>query len=138
MCKYLSYVLPGGNTPIKLPLIHTKLQSGPNALRTVGLVDSGSTTTFIPTELAEILSLPKVKDDTAVGAGGRFNTYIAKLDSLSLLKGSDPFEVFNDIKVHVPKATDAIPYVVLGRDCLFRRLQVTFRELDEHVIFRRK
>lgn len=104
----------------------------------MGLVDSGSTTTFIPTELAEILELPKVKDEKATGAGGRFDTYVAKLERLTLIKGSHPFVAFDNIEVMVAKEGNAIPYVVLGRDYLFQKFHVTFREAQQHVIFRRR
>lgn len=137
VCRYLVYLLPNSNIRLRLPLLHIRLESDTDSLTTTGLVDSGSTCTFIPTEISEILELPHIKDDQAVGAGGRFPTRVKQLKTMALLTGSRIFGKFRDIQVHVPTAPEAIPYPVLGRDTIFRLFQITFREEEEKVIFRR-
>jgi hypothetical protein len=97
------------------------------SLRTIGLVDSGSTTTFIPMELADMLSIPVEKQAQAVGAGGQFQNTIRKVN-ITILKGTNPIVHFNNFPAYVPTEADRIPYVVLGRDSLFRKFDVTFRE----------
>ena len=135
-CRYLAYNLPG-DTPkiLRLPMIHIRLSSGKDSLTTTGLVDSGSTTTFIPLEIAEMLSLPIEKQDSAVGAGGRFQNTIRRVD-ISILKGHSVVAKFSNFPAYVPTEPDRVPYVVLGRDSIFRKFDITFREHKEKVILR--
>lgn len=136
-CKYLSYTLPNTNPPvsIRLPLLHVRLSCNKESLRTIGLVDSGSTTTFVPLELAEMLSAPIEKEEQAVGAGGRFQNTIRKL-TISILKGKNSVLTFPDFPVYVPKEEDRIPYAVLGRDSIFRKVDVLFRERLQRLYLR--
>ncbi len=136
-CKYLSYMLPGSNPPVSLnlPMLHIRLSCGKSSLTTIGLVDSGSTTTFVPLELAEMLSIPVQRTDTAVGAGGGFDNTIRKV-KIDILKGKTPIAIFPDFPAYVPTEPDRIPYVVLGRDSIFRKFDITFRENLQRVIFR--
>lgn len=133
-CKYLSYNLPDGGN-IRLPMLHVRLSHGDLSLGTIGLVDSGSTTTFVPLELAEILSLPIEKESIAVGAGGSFNNTIRRVD-ISLLKGNRVFAKFPNFPVYVPTDAGRLPYVVLGRDSIFRKFDITFRENQMRFILR--
>lgn len=136
-CRYLSYMLPGSNPPVSLslPMLHIRLSCGTSSLTTVGLVDSGSTTTFVPLEIAEMLSVPVERTDAAVGAGGRFDNTIRKL-KISILRGNRPVAVFQDFPAYVPTESDRIPYVVLGRDSIFRKFDITFRENLHRAILR--
>jgi hypothetical protein len=117
-------------------MVHVRLASGQASVGTIGLIDSGSTTTFIPFEFAEMLSLPKVKEDSAVGAGGKFQAFITKVD-IYIMKGSAPIVGFKDFPAYVPYNPEAIPYVVLGRDSVFKFFDITFRENKQRIIFRR-
>ena len=135
-CRYLAYNLRGDPPAfIRLPLLHIRLSSDEDSLTTIGLVDSGSTTTFVPLELAEILSLPIEKEDSAVGAGGRFQNTIRKVN-ISILKGHEEVAKFLGWPAYVPTEPDRVPYVVLGRDSIFRKFDITFRENKQRVILR--
>lgn len=118
------------------PSTHTcELVSENNAISSVGLVDSGSTVTFIPFELAEVLEVPHIKENVkSIGAGGTFDTFITKLRHLQLIKASTIFSDFVNLPVHVPTEPDRIPYVILGRDSIFTRFEVTFRERSRRMI----
>jgi len=116
-------------------MLHARLKHGDLSLTTIGLVDSGSTTTFVPLELAEILSLPIEREDSAVGAGGSFNNTIRKVDII-LLKGNTPFSKILNFPVYVPVEEGRIPYVVLGRDSIFGKFDITFRENKQRFILR--
>ena len=106
-----------------------RLKSENNAVSSVGLVDSGSTVTFVPFELAEVLDLPHVEENReSIGAGGTFSTFIARLHHLQLIKGSTIISDFVNLFVHVPTEPDRIPYIILGRDAIFKRFEVAFRE----------
>lgn len=136
-CKYLSYTVPGTNPPvsIRLPLLHIRLACGDASLRTIGLVDSGSTSTFIPLEIAEMLALPVVRQESAIGAGGRFQNTIRTVN-ISLMKGTSHVFTFHDFPAYVPTEPDRIPYVVLGRDSVFRKYDVIFRERQRRVLLK--
>lgn len=136
-CRYLTYTLSGRSPPvyIRLPLLHIRLSFKEAKLRTIGLVDSGSTTTFLPLELAEMLSLPIEKEDYAVGAGGKFQNTLRKVN-ISILKGTTPIHTFRDFLTYVPTEPDRIPYAVLGRDSVFREFDIIFRENLQRVLLK--
>jgi hypothetical protein len=106
-------------------------------MQTVALVDSGSTTTFVPTDMAEILGLnvDPSTSERAIGAGGEFRTINFNI-TIQLLKGGYVFDEFKDWPVTVPVNREAIPYVVLGRDSVFLRYDITFRERQRRTILR--
>lgn len=104
-------------------------------LRTIALVDSGATSTFVPPELAEAVGMETVRQgESAEGAGGKFLNDIAVF-RFDLLHGSE--RVYQlECESFVPKDPDRIPYVVLGRDSIFKVYDITFRENQEIVAFR--
>jgi hypothetical protein len=116
-------------------MLHVRLSHGDSSFTTIGLIDSGSTTTFIPFELAEILSLPIEKEESAVGAGGSFDNTIRKVN-IALLKGRTPFANFRNFPAYVPKEEGRVPYVVLGRDSVFRKFDITLRENQQKFVLR--
>ena len=120
-------------------MLNVRLIHEGRSFATVGLVDSGATVTFIPTSMAEILQLDlSAKPKDAVGAGGIFSNINSQLEKLVLLKGRNSIhDEFQNIGVQVPVNPDAIPYVVLGRDTLFRRYDITFEERNEKVVLKR-
>lgn len=129
-CEYLQYKLPNGHT-ILLPLIHVGLASETEQLTTIGLLDSGATTTFIPYTIADILGIiPEIPLRTPVTtAGGVADFFSAKLKRLSLISGGGTFSDFDNVKILVPSQTIRdLPYVILGRNLVFDRFHVTFQE----------
>ena len=100
-------------------------------------MDSGSTTTFVPTEMAEILGYKFDTEHTepAVGAGGEFTTSIFQV-TIEVLKGGNPIADLKDWKTLVPSNPKAIPYVILGRDSIFMKFDITFRERTQRTILR--
>jgi len=116
-------------------MLHIRLSHDDQSLTTIGLIDSGSTTTFVPLELAEILSLPIEEEASAVGAGGSFNNTIRKVN-ITLLKGRTAFAKFRGFPAYVPLEEGRVPYVVLGRDSVFRKFDITFRENQQRFILR--
>ena len=150
VCSYLSFTDPRLNRTFRLPLVHMRLRIGRNSLRTDALVDSGATATFIPIDIMNMLGSDlkaegeqqseqesgRHKKQDAVGAGGTFKTYKAKIDSLQVLKSSTVFCEFNDLNVLVPAKRGSIPHSVLGRDSIFQKYDVTYRERKEQIVFR--
>jgi len=135
--RYLSYFHPLLKRAFRIPLLHVRLKTATASLTTLGLVDSGATNTFVPTDLAEILGLqidPK-QATPSIGAGGGFDTVRFNL-IIEVLKGGNSIATFADISVFVPVNPDAIPYTVLGRDSVFLKFDITFRERMQRTILR--
>jgi hypothetical protein len=118
-------------------MVHVYLKSGDTEVTTDGLVDSGSTATFLPCEFVDILNLKDLRDSSAVGAGGSFPTSLARLDMMKIIKYKDAFDSFRNILVHIPKREGAIPYVILGRDTIFSHFDITFYENRRKLTFTR-
>jgi len=86
-------------------------------------------------EHAEILGLTFDKDKEGherktetQGAGSSFNCRLATIQRIAVMKNVLPFCVLRDVKVRVPESYDIFPYVILGRDYVFKRFDVTFHE----------
>lgn len=138
ICKYLSFYDPKLKQNFRLPLVHIRVKQGDVKFRTDALVDSGATSTFFPIEHIEVLGIKLPKKTTkALGAGGTFSTHPVKLDLIQVLKGTRSFCEFKDITVLVPIKAGLIPHTILGRDCLFRCYDITFRENREHIVFKK-
>ena len=139
-CKYLAYRF--SQKFIRLPLIHVYLKAELE-VQTDALVDSGSTTTFIPYEIAESIDLlPEDRRDLpesgARAAAGEFKTYIVNLPVLQVIKGAHAFDTFRNISVQVPQSERVpLPYAILGRDHIFRHFDITFHENRKKVTFHR-
>jgi len=145
VCKYLSYRFTerdGSTRYIQLPLVHVILESRVDKIGTDALVDSGSTTTFVPKEIADAISLvpsgsTEVVRAEAAGAGGRFPTDVVHLKRLTLIKNVTPFAQCVEILVHVPREEGRIPYTILGRDHVFPKFDITFHEKRRKFTFTR-
>jgi len=130
MCRYLYYKLATGRM-ILLPLIQVELVSEKEKFTTIGLLDSGATDTFIPYEMADILELiPETPTSNPVETpGGKANFFPVRLKRLSLMAGGAIFSDFPNIAVLAPSQVERdLPYVVLGRDSVFKRFHITFKE----------
>jgi len=116
---------------ILLPLIHVELASDTEQLTTIGLLDSGATTSFIPYEIADILDVipekPQIADVQT--AGGSADFFPVRLKRLSLLAGGKIFSDFRNLVVGVPSQRERdLPYVILGRKSVFKRFYIVFKE----------
>ena len=138
-CNYISYNDPKTNHTYKLPMLHVRLIHGARSMKSVALIDSGATTNFIPRELADLLGLDlsnTPKD--AVGAGGVFSNIESRIDKVVLLKGlNSAYDQFQNLFTYVPVQSDTLPYMILGRENLFRRYDIKFQEREEKVILKR-
>lgn len=82
-----------------------------------------------------MLSVPIENQEQAIGAGGRFQNTIRKIN-ISILKGTVALTTFQNQPVYVPTEPDRIPYVVLGRDSIFRKYDVIFREKKQRILLK--
>ena len=137
VCKYLSFYDPHLKEIFRLPLVHIRIKHKSESLRTIALVDSGATCSFLPKEIADILEVefpPETR--ISIGAGGLFKTFLCEIDRIEVLKGMKTCTRFEHIKVHIPAKYDAIPYAILGRDTIFLEHDITFREHRRYTVLR--
>jgi len=130
-CKYQLFYF--NKRWVFLPLLKVIIESKEKT-GTIALVDSGATNTFIPRQLADAIELfsenkNKVGKGESTGASGKFKTEILKLKKLELFKEGHIFDAFHSISVHVPaREEEDLPHVILGRDYIFKRYDITFYE----------
>ena len=122
--------------PIAFPLVHVRLRGRKGRLRTVALADSGATNSFVPIEIAEEVGLRLRPGPRAGGGGGDFRTYDGTL-TMEVLHHGKVIHRFSRLPVSVPRDPGRIPYVVLGRDSIFRAFTLTFDEGRSRLLLRR-
>lgn len=128
--KYLGYEIEGHR--IRLPLLNIRLIGPTGSLKTIALVDSGATQTFVPPELAVAVGMERIgAGEAAVGAGGSFPTDDYRY-RIQLLKQDRAILDLEGVCL-VPTEPDRIPYPVLGRDSIFQKYDIAFRE-TRHVV----
>ena len=120
-------------------MVNVKLIHKSQDLKTVALIDSGATSNFFPRELAEILDLDLSNEPKdAVGGGGKFSSISSLIGKCQLIKNQNAvFDEFTNLTVNVPVAPNTLPYMVLGRDSIFRRFDIRFMERTEKIILKR-
>jgi len=118
-------------------MVHVRLESLSEIFETNALVDSGATGTLIPKEMADLLPSLEYEEASAevTGAGSKFSARQAKLKRITLIKNVTPFASFVEIKVLIPDSEGILPYVILGRDLVFHRFDITFHERRRRITF---
>ena len=125
--KYLSFTYKGGAR--RLPMVQVCLTHKKIDIPSTALIDSGATSTFIPLSLAKLLNLElKDSDNNVDGAGGPFSSYLTIVGKLTVLKINNVLTYFDNLEVRVPSKDDGVPFVVLGRDSIFRKFDIKFQE----------
>ena len=137
--SYLSYDDPVTQGRFKLPLVNVRLIHKTRSIKTIALVDSGSTSNFLPHELAEVLQLDLSNaPEAVVGAGGNFESISTIVGKCRIIKGKNSIvEEFLNLLLHIPVKVGTLPYMVLGRDSIFRRFDIRFQERNEKLILKR-
>ena len=137
--RYINYGDPTTNQTYKLPMVNVKLIHKDLTLKTTALIDSGATTNFLPRELAEILLVELTGEHRdVVGAGGQFVSISSIVGKCQLIKNQNSiFDEFVNLPINVPTDEQTLPYMVLGRDSIFRHFTIRFMENDEKIFLRR-
>lgn len=116
-----------------LPLIHIILCHNGVYLPTPALVDSGAQITLIPKTMACILGIKQTKKiDSVGGAGGRFKVYTCNMDRIILMKDNTVLNEITRPRIRVPLDYE-MPFVVLGRDTIFKKYKILFEENDKQL-----
>jgi len=95
-------------------------------------VDSGASTTYVPRMVAERAGLldrgPGRRAD-AVGVYGKVSVDEHRIKSIAVIRNGKIFDRFYGPRMLVPSEYDAGPdFVIMGRDLLFSRYDITFSE----------
>lgn len=110
-----------------LPLVPIVLQAGRRRLAGAGLVDSGSESSFIGRETADLLGLaPRAPIVQVRTMGGLVDSRPATL-SLELRLPHGPF-TFPEARFLIPESGDEPRVVILGRELLFSQCEIRFVE----------
>jgi len=109
----------------KVPLIPIELSRMDKKMLTDALIDSGAATTLISCELGEALGLKHRGEVRKItGAGGKES--IIHMHDLDVeLMG----EKLN-FKFGLPQRRGDTPYTILGRDTIFERFEIKFRQKE--------
>lgn len=137
--RYINYDDSITNQTYKLPMVHVRLIHKKETIETTALIDSGATTTFLPKELAEILAADlSGKHESVIGAGGEFTSVNTIVGKCQLIKSQNTaFDEFVNLPISVPTKPQTLPYMILGRDSIFRHFTIRFLENDEKIVLRR-
>ena len=137
--RYINYDDAITNQTYKLPMVHVRLIHKKETIETTALIDSGATTNFLPNELAEILEIDlSGQHKSAIGAGGEFTSVNTIVGKCQLIKSQNAiFDEFVNLPTSVPTKPQTLPYMVLGRDSIFRHFTIKFMENDEKIVLRR-
>lgn len=133
VCKYRNFIEDG--ITFLLPMVPIRLSRGELAFRTVALIDSGATGSFVTKDAADILDLPVIEESSATGAGGSFPTFVSKV-TIDIFKGVKSIFTFSDLEVEIPQDKGDIPFVILGRDSIFSAFEIVFREKDKKFVMK--
>jgi hypothetical protein len=125
--------LPSPGGPLA-PLLMVELIRGANSARVLATVDSGSTITVFNPEHAEVLGIDNLEN----GEPGHVSTqagpvdyFIFDIEMRIQLQNHN-----NQFPCRVGFFSHRRPRNILGRDQLFRRYQVGFRDIHEEIYFR--
>jgi len=102
----------------------------------LALIDSGATATFLPTDAMGILNMDPKEIGRVTGAGGTFEAWKDRVDLIQICKGGHMHCEMKHVPVQFPRNGGAVPYAVLGRDSIFRKCDIIFREGDQRAIFK--
>lgn len=133
--RYINYNDSITNQTYKLPMVPVRLIHKRETIETTALIDSGATTNFLPNELAEILGIDLSGNrKIAIGAGGEFASVSTIVGKCQLIESHNTvFGEFVNLPIGVPTRPQTLPYMVLGRDSIFRHFIIKFMENEEKI-----
>ena len=109
-----------------MPLLRVMLQAGPRRIQAFGLVDSGSSASYLAPQFAESLGLPPTprrRSSTTMAGPMRVGTVHADL-SVRTPGGELSFP---RVEFLVPRRRQKTPLVVLGHEPLFSEVEIRFQ-----------
>jgi len=114
------------------PAVEVELIYGPRRARTVGILDSGATWTIFSREYAAILGIEDIssgRHDRATTLGGPVDFYFFDLEVRLVVAGAS-------FSGQVGFAAGHLARNLLGRNLVFSRFEIGFRETAQRVHLR--
>jgi hypothetical protein len=122
----LGHLSAGDEVSPPLPLVPVVVQAGPLRLQSYGLVDSGSSASYLSPQLAEGLGLsprPRPKSSSTMAGPMRVGTVHADL----AVRTPGGELSFPRVEFLVPRRRQQVPLVVLGHEPFFNEVEIRFQ-----------
>lgn len=130
--KYRPVILKSGSK-IYRPLIPIKIKGSKSSFDTLAILDSGSDTTIIPKEIAEVIGIDCKNENSISGISGA--PLKAKEGKINVEFGKAR-EIYNfDIPVLVPEKENLA--VIIGRMGFFEQFKIIFDESKKRIEFKK-
>lgn len=120
-----------------LPMVRLQIAFKSRRVNAYGLVDSGSTRTYVPAAVADALGI--AAKDCMAPAGrseslsGKFTTLQAEISRMDIVNDNMIMDSFVRPVILITRANTAVDFVVLGRDHIFSRYDITFSERQKRL-----
>ncbi len=109
-----------------LPLVPLVLQAGRRRMQSYGLVDSGSSASYLSPQLAESLGLaPRPRKQSSTTMAGNMRVGTVHADLTVRTPGGELR--FPRVEFLVPRRRQKVPMVVLGNEPFFNEVEVRFQ-----------
>lgn len=121
-----------GGSPIpKIPII---IKYKGNELKTTALIDTGADTSFVPEDVAGILGIKyhRSKEYIVTGIDKELRCTRHKVE-IELSDGSDRIVIPN-VPVDIPKFSQKMVGVLLGRDGFLDKFELTFNQKKDIIV----
>ena len=122
----LSQLNAGDDPSPPLPLVPVVLQVGRRRLQSYGLVDSGSSASYLSPQLASALGLvPRARRPSSTTIAGPMRVGIVHADLAVRTSGGEL--LFPRVEFLVPRRRQKTPLVVLGHEPFFNEVEIRFQ-----------
>ena len=120
-------------------MLSLKLSFKSENMFTRGIVDSGSTGTFMPFSIVQLIGLLDGNNTSLIpsksrSVSGTFESYEAILPSIKIIHKKTLFDEFRNPIVKILRKNAGIDFIILGRDLIFNRYDVTFSDKRRKLI----
>lgn len=124
----LGQLTDGDDTSPPLPLLRLVLQAGKRRVQAFGLVDSGSSASYLSPQLAETLGLvPRARRRSSATMAGPMRVGTVHADLSVRTSGGEL--LFPRVEFLVARRRQKTPLVVLGHEPLFNDVEIRFQNL---------
>ena len=141
---YRDFILPDGKTRIARPMIECAMINPKThkGLLVAGLIDSGSDSTLVAREVAELLGfgIDTKKMKETMGIGGSINT--VRENVTLLFRETEKRHILENVPIDIDvssssESTAGSIEVIFGRRGIFTEFDIEFKEREQKILFRR-
>jgi hypothetical protein len=122
----LGRLTDGDDASPPLPLLRLMLQAGARRVQAFGLVDSGSSASYLSPQLAETLGIvPRARRHPSTTMAGPMRVGTVHADLSVRTSGGEL--LFPRVEFLVPRRRQKTPLVVLGHEPFFNEVEIRFQ-----------